>query len=115
MKWIITKIGPEVWDETLVNTRIGVGRLTEETKRQIREAAPEARAALVEQIAQGAEFLFEFQTRCDDGHECYSGVCGDLDQADGDAAFEPLDYATADVGATEMWYRRKGETDWKQL
>jgi hypothetical protein len=115
MQWIITKIGPEICDGHLVNTRIGVGRLPEETKRKIREAEAEHRALLVESIAQDAEFLFEFMTKCDDGHECYSGVCGDLDEADGDQAFEPLDYATADVGATEMWYRRKGETEWKQL
>lgn len=116
MHWMITKIGPEIIDPELTRTRIGVGRLPKETRELIAAASHGAeRQKLVNRIAKNPEFLFEFQTKCDDGNLMYSGVCGDLDEAYEDAAFAPLDYAMADVGATEMWYRRKGETEWKQL
>lgn len=63
----------------------------------------------------GTFFPYEWATFDDDGHAVYSGRCGDLGQADQDNAFAPLDYSAADCGATEMRYRKLGETEWKTL
>lgn len=116
MLWMITGIGPEISDAHLVQTRIGVGKLPKETRKLIAETPDGERQKLIERIAMNSEFMFEFQLKCDDGHLMYSGVCGDLDEACGDAAFAPLGYAEADVGATTMEYRRKGSKDeWKVL
>lgn len=115
MQWIITDIGPEIIDGELVETRIGVGRLPKEVKALIRSEPSESRPQLVKRIAQNQEFTHEFQTFCDDGHLCYSGVCQDPGDYDESLAFGPLDYAQSDVGATEMRYRKKGEQEWHVL
>jgi hypothetical protein len=116
MYWMITGIGPEIADADLLSTRIGAGSLPAEVREMIKKADQAERLKLVERISQNSEFLFDFRTKCDDGHLMYSGVCGDLDDADESEAFAPLDYAMADVGATTMEYRRKGSKDeWKVL
>lgn len=57
----------------------------------------------------------EFRLLDDDDNVCYEGVCHQLDDQDGDSAFEPLDWAEQMVGATEMQYRKKGAAVWKTL
>lgn len=116
MHWIITELGPSIHDYELARTRIGVGRLPRATKEAIVAAPDDERQKLVKRLAQNDEFKFEFQLKCDDGHLMYSGVCGDLDDADESEAFAPLDYAMADVGATIMEYRLKGSKErWRVL
>lgn len=57
----------------------------------------------------------EFELYDDDGVLYYRGLCRDLDKQDASSAFQPLDWAANDVGATYMMYRKIGGTEWKQL
>lgn len=61
------------------------------------------------------EMTDEFRLYDDDGNLYYQGLCKDLDQQDGDSAFQPLDWAMSDAGCTYMEYRKKGETEWRIL
>lgn len=58
---------------------------------------------------------YEFRLLDDDGELYFSGKCGDLDNADQDHAFAPLDWAMNDSGCTRMDYRKVGEKEWKTL
>lgn len=58
---------------------------------------------------------YEFRLLDDDGEVYFSGKCGDLEQADGDQAFEPLDWSESRYGCTEMQYRKVGEEEWRTL
>lgn len=58
---------------------------------------------------------FEFRLFDDDGELYYEGRCGDLEAADGDNAFAPLDWAEANDGCTRMDYRKVGEQEWETL
>lgn len=62
-----------------------------------------------------ANLPYEFQLFDDEGSLYYEGKCGDLTQADEQKAFEPLDWAMADVGCVEMLYRKVGHQDWEIL
>lgn len=63
-----------------------------------------------------AMFPFHFRLKDDDGNVDFVGECGDLDQADADQAFAPLDWAMSDTGSTTMEYRKKGTNEpWKVL
>jgi len=68
-----------------------------------------------QQIARiGAECTDEFRLLDGDDNLLFRGVCKDLDDQDGDSAFEPLDWAEG-AGAATMEYRKIGETVWKIL
>jgi hypothetical protein len=69
--------------------------------------------ALVEGFA-GA-LTHDFRLLDDDGVVCFEGRLSGLDQADQEHAFEPLDFAEGDVGATRMQYRKVGEIEWRDL
>ena len=58
---------------------------------------------------------YEFRLLDDDGEVYFAGKCGDLEQADADQAFEPLDWAEPRYGCTEMQYRKRGEAKWRTL
>lgn len=61
------------------------------------------------------ELPFEFQLFDDDDELYFSGKCGDLDTADCDAAFAPLDWAMDDSGCTCMKYRKQDALTWNVL
>ena len=63
----------------------------------------------------GSMFTHEWRTFDDDGGKVYQGLCGNIDEADQDNAFAPLDYSMADCGATYMECRKLGETIWSIL
>lgn len=62
-----------------------------------------------------AEMTDEFRLYDDDGNLYYEGLCLDLDDQEGDSAFQPLDWAMNDAGCTRMDYRKKGQVEWKTL
>ena len=62
-----------------------------------------------------AALPFEFRLLDDDGEVYFSGKCGNLDEADADQAFEPLDWAERNFGCTEMQYRLNNEQEWRTL
>lgn len=62
-----------------------------------------------------AELPYEFQLLDGDGEVYFRGKCGDLDNADGDQAFAPLDNYGEGFGCVEMQYRKAGATDWETL
>ncbi len=57
----------------------------------------------------------EFRLLDGDGEVYYQGVCEGLDDADGDQAFAPLDWAMNNDGCTTMEVRRRGEEEWCDL
>ncbi|MYM92594.1 hypothetical protein [Duganella vulcania] len=62
-----------------------------------------------------ADCDYEFRLYDGDDHLYYEGVCKELDQQDGESAFEPLDWAQTDAGCTTMKYRKKGLGVWQTL
>lgn len=106
MEWIVTK--------DLINTqdgdtqKVNVGRKDYGTL-LLEKGSPQA---FQDHIAQ---LPYEFQLLDDDGILYYEGKCGDLAEASEQKAFEPLDWAMADVGCTEMLYRKLGEKEWAVL
>lgn len=60
-------------------------------------------------------FPYHFRLKNDDGDVDFEGQCGDIEQADGDAAFAPLDWAEGDTGSTTMEFRKKGSMKWSVL
>jgi len=58
---------------------------------------------------------YEFQILDGDDILYYSGICGDLSQADELEAFEPLDWAADFAGATTFQYRKRGDKQWQIL
>jgi hypothetical protein len=116
MDWIITTdndsdLGPEF-------NRLGIGIYRGARSPLVKaEPDPKRRKALVQAYLDhpATDLPFEFRLLDDDGEEYYRGRCGDLDQAPGDEAFAPLDWAMADAGCTEMQYRRVGHAVWKSL
>jgi hypothetical protein len=58
---------------------------------------------------------YEFQILDGDDILYYSGICGDIEQADELNAFEPLDWAAGFAGATSFQYRKRGEKQWNEL
>jgi len=112
MLWIITK--------DLINTepddtnRVGYLNAGSRKRREAWDAAPaEARPAIKQAWIDACNF--EFRLYDDDGELYYEGVCLNLDDQDGDSAFEPLDWAMSDVGCTTMKYRKKGAAIWQTL
>lgn len=77
---------------------------------------PKTRLAIIKtEILTEAAFPFEFRLLDDDSEVYFVGRCGDLDEADGDQAFAPLDWAGPRFGTTTMEYRKVGETVWQIL
>lgn len=62
-----------------------------------------------------AALPYEFKILDDDDNLMYGGKCGDLAEAEELDAFEALDWATDEAGATEFQYRKTGETKWQIL
>lgn len=54
-----------------------------------------------------------FRLYDDDGELCCTGICVGLDEADGDAAFAPLDELQGYFGCTSMQYKEGNQ--WKEL
>ncbi|HDR8859219.1 TPA: hypothetical protein QDA74_003717 [Burkholderia territorii] len=107
MFWIITK-------DHFGDTQMGTGRYTGEKLAAIRD--PKLRQEATDRfVAARPEFNFEFQLLDDDRNLCYTGRYMALDDADQDAAFEPLDWAMPHAGCTIMQYRRVGATKWEDL
>jgi hypothetical protein len=111
MHWIITAdhINTSPGDTTRLHYR----GTTKAWNLSYRGANPEAKAFMLDAFKESMNY--EFRLYDDDGELYYEGLCKDLDQANEDAAFRPLDWAMNDVGATTMKYRKKGETEWKTL
>ena len=112
MHWIITK--------DLINTgvddvlRVGKKCAPRTWIADYRAGTDLDRKNMLEQFK--ATMNFEFRLYDDDGELYYEGLCKDLDMADADHAFAPLDWATNDVGATRLDYRKLGTNDeWKTL
>ena len=111
MHWIITK--------DLINTSVGD---TNRAGYTVLHSAPEyscdpSRAILSvsERTPIIAMMTHEFRLFDDDGELYYEGLCKDVDQQESRSAFEPLDWAEVDVGATRMDYRKIGATEWVTL
>lgn len=111
MFWIVTEAG-----EGGQKLRIGVGDLHEKNLGQ-RGVSVASRRDWVKKYLNvfGSHYPYQWQTKDDGGYLVYQGRCGDLDEADQENAFAPLDFSTADCGATYMEYRKLGETQWKIL
>lgn len=111
MKWIITE------DHTSTggtpDTIVGKHRADREWIATRKAATPEVRAEMLDAFK--AAMTDEFRLFDDDGELYYTGLCLDLDDQDGDSAFQPLDWAMNDSGCTRMDYRKKGATEWKTL
>lgn len=114
MQWIITVDHLEArMTQHGIPSSVGKMRGPKELVAELKTLAPEAKAARVEQFK--ATLNFEFRLYDDDGELYFTGLCLDLDQQDGDSAFQPLDWATADSGCTRMDYRKKGDKAWTIL
>jgi hypothetical protein len=124
MQWIITKVGDAINRDGDMNHRVGFGRIPDGSgsrryaghMRQLDPSLgkdPLVLPALVEGFA-GA-LTHDFRLLDDDGVVCFEGRLSGLDQADQEHAFEPLDFAEGDVGATRMQYRKVGEIEWRDL
>jgi hypothetical protein len=61
-----------------------------------------------------ADLPIRFKLYDDDGELYYEGRMATLD-CDGDAAFAPLDWATADAGCTEMQVAQPGSDTFETL
>lgn len=107
MLWIITKDHSETRQEGHVNPGSRARYLAWSG------APAEARDSIRSTWAESCET--EFRLLDADGNVCYEGVCHDLDNQDGDSAFEPLDWAEGLIGATSMQYGVKGSAGWREL
>jgi hypothetical protein len=58
---------------------------------------------------------YEFQLLDGDDILYYSGICGDVENADELSAFEPLDWAMDFAGCTTFKYRKRGAQEWIEL
>ncbi|MDR9847060.1 hypothetical protein [Herbaspirillum huttiense] len=110
MHWIITKDLMPIGDIS----HVGKGNLPSDLKEKLKFAdGVLTRHALIGDFRKTLNF--EFRLFDDDGELYYEGKCGDLDKADQERAFEPLDWAMNDSGCTRMDYRKVGEREWKTL
>lgn len=111
MHWIITKdlINTSPDDTPKVGRFCGAKQYAE----ALRAAPKDAKEAIRQAFRDTMNF--EFRLYDDDNELYYEGLCKDLDDADEEQAFAPLDWAMADVGATRMDYRKKGDTEWQTL
>ncbi|RQZ70142.1 hypothetical protein [Burkholderia sp. Bp9004] len=108
MFWIITQ-------DCIDAGQVGAGRYNGGSTLVIRDAKlrQEATDHFVNEHA--SQFEHEFQLLDDDRRVYLLGRCAGLDDADGDAAFEPLDWATPRYGCTAMRYRKVGAVEWEDL
>lgn len=113
MKWIITRdFHPEqAGDGTPLSWVDTCPNFTPLEREAVRKALPEERLALFDLMG----LNHEFQLQDDDGNVLLEGRCQDLDDQDGDSAFEPLDTFEQVYGATTMMFRKVGDTEWEQL
>lgn len=111
MKWIITRDHTEANQQrSMVGTNRGMGA---DRRGVVRALPTEALQPFLAEVVKGLNY--EFQLRDDDGNPMVDGYCLDLDDQDGDSAFEPLDHFMGIYGATEMHYRKVGATKWEPL
>ena len=64
---------------------------------------------------QAPYYTHEFQLFDDDGILYYEGICQNPETFDEDECCAPLDWAMNDAGCTTMKYRKRGDTEWKDL
>ena len=109
MKWIITSDEFHDGREGLMGTYPTVTKLDRVQGKSRLEVA-------AEYVAQHAgDYPYEFRLLDDDGEVYYVGRCGDINQADGDHAFHPMDCFEGE-GVTTMEYRQAGtEDEWVVL
>lgn len=110
MQWMITN---DLIPTEGLRTRVGMGLYPAKDALPAHPESIAAQKAAAKQYT--ADWPFEFRLKDDDGEVYYEGRCGDLDNADEEMAFAPLDWAMNDAGCTTMEYRRVGEKEWKQL
>lgn len=61
------------------------------------------------------DMTYEFQILDADDNLYYSGICGDVNQANQLDAFEPLDWAADFAGCTTFKFRKRGTQEWIEL
>ena len=110
MKWIITADRVSEAGTTFANKKIQANKQWMEA---YRAACVEAKPHMLEGFKEA--MTDEFQLFDGDDNLCYEGLCLNLDEQNGDNAFEPLDWAENEAGCTYMMTRKKGETTWTQL
>jgi hypothetical protein len=109
MKWIITK---DMHAEVGCNN-VGIGNTNRAFQYALRATPREARTDMA--VAFATDMTHEFRLKDDDGGVDCEGRCLDLDQQDGDHAFEPLDWAEHMYGSTTMETRLVGAKKWEVL
>jgi hypothetical protein len=112
MKWLILK-EPIAATLNCPPLCIGQGRVKQAHSPVIDAASAEARDVLLENYT--VLWPYEFQLLDDDGQVYFEGKCGDVNDADQDAAFAPLDWASGYAGCTEMRVRKVGGSKWEAL
>jgi hypothetical protein len=111
MQWIITV--DHINNREGDSPQVGKMMCPPELAAQLRAASPAERQVIRDAFK--AAMTDEFRLYDDDGELYYEGLCLDLDNQDGDSAFQPLDWAMGDVGCTEMRHRKRGVGDWATL
>lgn len=108
MHWIITR------DLVLCNKALGIAGAYPRV--DLLPTDSKARALEVKRRLDDAKqgYPYEFRLLDDDGEPYFEGVCGDINNAHGDEAFHPMD-CFGSCGVTTMEYRKRGETEWRQL
>jgi hypothetical protein len=112
MKWLILK-EPIAATLNCPPICIGKGRVKPDHRKVIDAANAEARPVLLENYT--VLWPYEFQLLDADSQVYFEGKCGDIADADSDAAFAPLDWAKGYAGCTEMRYRKVGAEKWETL
>ena len=108
MHWIITTDRINDAESSCVN-KLRASKAFIET---LRAASPKERACHIGEF--NKSMTDEFRLYDDDENLYFEGLCLDLDNQDGDSAFEPLDWAEQ-FGCVGMKYRKVGEKEWKWL
>jgi len=109
MKWIITR---DLTELGLEHTAVGQSH-SDDLTNSMRTPGGSVNPLVVAQHANSMNF--EFRLLDDDGEPMVEGRCVDLDQQDGDSAFEPLDTFESIYGASIMEYRKVGDSLWEVL
>ena len=116
MKWIITQDNLDSLSSSVVGYG-NYGNASDAITHMSKSVPnPESRLNIInKEILNPTDFPFEFRLLDDDDIVYFVGRCGDLDEADGDEAFAPLDWAQDKFGTTSMEYRTVGSNAWMIL